>query len=87
MASIDEAFALATRHHDGGALDKAELLYGRILAAAPRHAHARHRLGLLKAQTGRSLEGERDVAAAVALGGRNAAFHRDLATLRLARGA
>ncbi|CAO3422378.1 O-linked N-acetylglucosamine transferase, SPINDLY family protein [Azospirillum doebereinerae] len=87
MASIDEAFALATRHHDGGALDKAELLYGRILAAAPRHAHARHRLGLLKGQTGRPLEGERDIAAAVAISGRNAAFHRDLATLRLARGA
>lgn len=87
MASVDDAFALAARHHDGGTLDKAEILYGRILAAVPRHARARHRLGLLKAQTGRAAEGEADLAAAVALDGRNAAFHRDLALLRLARGA
>src|SRR3954451_1279937 len=48
----DALFAEAQRLHQAGALDEAEALYRRIVAADPAHAKALHYLGALAAQRG-----------------------------------
>ena len=49
-----DALKLAIGMHRAGGLDDAELLYGRILAAAPDHPDALHFMGVLQHQRGRS---------------------------------
>ncbi len=51
--SAEQAFALATQHHEAGRLAEAETLYRQILAAEPHHPDALHHLGLIALQVGR----------------------------------
>src|SRR5882672_333401 len=54
MASIVEAYQLATAHHRAGRLREAEGIYRQILAAQPNHAEAMHHLGLIAHAAGAS---------------------------------
>ena len=58
--------------HGQGRLDEAEPLYLQILSAEPRHADARHMLGVLKAQQGRNAEALELIAPVVAANPRDA---------------
>lgn len=51
--TIQQAFALALRHHQAGRLKEAEQLYRQILSQQPDHAGALHLLGVIAAQVGR----------------------------------
>ncbi len=51
--TIQGAFQIAVRDHQGGRLAHAEHLYRQILAIEPRHPDALHNLGLIAHQTGR----------------------------------
>ncbi|MFC4161791.1 glycosyltransferase [Chitinimonas lacunae] len=50
--SLQQAFAIALKHHQAGQLNEAEHLYRQILQAAPQHADARHLLGVIAYQAG-----------------------------------
>jgi protein O-GlcNAc transferase len=52
MATIPEALALATQHHQAGRLRDAELIYRQILAVDPNHSDAWHLLGVIACQCG-----------------------------------
>jgi hypothetical protein len=55
MATIAEAYQLATAHHRAGRLREAEGIYRQILAAQPNHAEAMHHLGLIAHAAGASV--------------------------------
>lgn len=77
MASIQEALRVAVDHHGAGRLREAEILYGRILDAAPETHAASHLLGMLLAQTGRLADAAPRIAAAVDARPDIADYHRD----------
>jgi tetratricopeptide (TPR) repeat protein len=52
MNSSTDIFSVALEHHQSGRLDAAAEIYQDILAVAPRHADARHLLGLVAFQAG-----------------------------------
>src|SRR5215469_5775350 len=52
LASGEDPFTAAQRHHNAGRLDEAEALYRRVVEGAPRHVGALHALGVLAAQKG-----------------------------------
>jgi predicted TPR repeat methyltransferase len=54
--TIEEALQVAMELHRLGQLDNAEVLYGRILEAAPEHPDAMHFLGIALHQRGRNEE-------------------------------
>ena len=51
--TIQQAFDLASQHHEAGRLAEAEQLYRQILAREPEHADAMHNLGVIAYQVGR----------------------------------
>jgi Flp pilus assembly protein TadD len=53
MTTIAETLTQALRHHQAGALAQAELLYHKVLQAAPDQVDALHLLGVISYQTGR----------------------------------
>jgi predicted O-linked N-acetylglucosamine transferase (SPINDLY family) len=52
MATIPEAFSIATQHHQAGRLHAAEEIYRQILAVEPNHADAWNLLGVAQSQRG-----------------------------------
>ena len=86
MASIQEALRVAVDHHGAGRLREAEILYGRILDAAPGAHAASHLLGMLLAQTGRLEDAAPRIAAAVRAQPDIADYHRDLGKVHQALG-
>src|SRR5207248_10437101 len=52
--TIEQALAVAVRHHQRGELPQAETIYRKILAAQPRNADAMQLLGVLAHQIGRN---------------------------------
>ena len=86
MASVQEALRVAIDHHGAGRLREAEILYGRILDAAPATHAASHLLGMLLAQTGRLQDAAPRIAAAVRAQPDIADYHRDLGKVHLALG-
>lgn len=86
MASIQEALRVAVDHHGAGRLREAEILYGRILDAAPETAAASHLLGMLLAQTGRLEDAATRIADAVRGQPDIADYHRDLGKVHQALG-
>ncbi len=52
MATIEEALAVAVRHHGLGHLDQAEPIYREVLRLDPRHADALHLSGMVAFQRG-----------------------------------
>lgn len=86
MASVQEALRVAIDHHGAGRLREAEILYGRILDAAPGTHAASHLLGMLLAQSGRLQDAAPRIAAAVRAQPDIADYHRDLGKVHLALG-
>ncbi|CAO3446287.1 tetratricopeptide repeat protein [Azospirillum largimobile] len=86
MASIQEALRVAVDHHGAGRLREAEILYGRILDAAPETHAASHLLGMLLAQTGRLEQAAPHIADAVRGRPEVADYHRDLGKVHQALG-
>ncbi|QKS51767.1 tetratricopeptide repeat protein [Azospirillum oryzae] len=86
MASIQEALRVAVDHHGAGRLREAEILYGRILGAAPGTHAASHLLGMLMAQTGRLEDAAPRIAAAMRARPDIADYHRDLGKVHQALG-
>ena len=86
--TIEQAFALALQHHQGGRLAEAEHLYRLILAAQPDHADAMHLLGVIADHAGQHAAGAELIAKAIALLPAVAAFHSNLgeAYRKLGRG-
>lgn len=83
---LDQALSLAMRLHRERQYDGAEQLYRRILDAAPDLADARHFLGVLCHQTGRSDEGVNHLRQAVAQVPGFAGFHMNLGNVHVERG-
>jgi predicted O-linked N-acetylglucosamine transferase (SPINDLY family) len=73
--SVDQAFALALRHHQAGRLTEAERGYRQILQRLPEHPDSLHLLGVIALQTG-------DLEAAFALVQRAVALRPDGAVYR-----
>ncbi|MBP2292723.1 tetratricopeptide repeat protein [Azospirillum rugosum] len=74
----DDLLSAALRHHRAGDLDAAEALYRRILLADPRRHAARHLLGVLAHQRGRSGEAASLIAEAIRANGTIAEYHGNL---------
>jgi predicted O-linked N-acetylglucosamine transferase (SPINDLY family) len=77
--TVQEAFALALRHHQGGRLAEAEVLYRQILAAQPDCADAWHLLGVIAHRHGRLDLGVEWIRRALALDSTNPVAHYNLA--------
>ena len=78
MATLSEALATATEHHQAGRLQAAEQIYRQILAVEPNHAEALHHLGLIAHHRGRYAMAAEYIGRAIALTSNVAAFHKDL---------
>lgn len=84
MATLQEALAAALDHQEAGRFAKADILYRRILDAAPGHPHALHLWGILAALTGRPDEAAARIGRAVAVAPDIADFHVNLARVEAA---
>lgn len=73
------ALDAARNLHRAGELEKAEDAYRRILASDPRHAEARHLLGVLACQRGDPARGAALIGEAIALNASQAQYHANLA--------
>lgn len=78
MAEQERRWNAALGKHRDGELPGAEALYREILSQNPQHAAARHYLGFLLLQTGRSGEAADQLAFAVGLDARHAEWHFNL---------
>jgi Flp pilus assembly protein TadD len=78
MTTTAELVSVALRHHQAGELDQARELYERVLEADPRHAQARHLLGVIAHQAGRHDAAIAHIEQAIALDAGNAGFHNNL---------
>ena len=78
VLSIDEAFDLGLRLHQGGNLDGAETLYRRIIASVPDHLNALHFCGVLCHQQQRQEEAAGLIGRIVAIDPNNADAHNNL---------
>ena len=74
----DDLFSAALRHHRAGALDAAEPLYRRVLETDAGRADARHLLGVLAHQTGRSADAVALIADTIRADGTVAEYHSNL---------
>ena len=78
VLSIDEAFDLGLRFHQGGNLDEAEMLYRRILASVPDHLNALHFYGVLCHQQKRPQQAAGLIGRIVEIDPNNADAHNNL---------
>ncbi|CAO3459518.1 tetratricopeptide repeat protein [Azospirillum largimobile] len=84
MATLQEALIAALDHQEAGRFGEADILYRRILDAAPGHPHALHLWGILAALTGRPEEAAGRIAQAIAVTPDVADFHVNLARVQAA---
>jgi len=75
---LQQWFEMAVRHHRAGRLTEAEAFYRQVLSAAPDHAEALHRLGVLAGQSGRAQAGIEMIRRAIAARPGQAAYHFNL---------
>ncbi len=78
MANTAELLATAVKHHQGGRLHDAELIYRQILQADPNQADAIHLLGVIASQVGMHAQAVEYIQRAIRLYGNNAAYHNNL---------
>lgn len=78
MATIAEALAVGTQHHQAGRLAEAEQIYRQILAVQPNHAHTLHLLGMLAMQGRQFPQAIELIGRAVHLDASQAVFHANL---------
>lgn len=84
--TLEQALALATKRHRGGAAVEAEAIYRRILTTLPAQPDALHLLGLLLHQTGRHGPGAALIGRAVAVRPGSALYHSSQGTVLQAMG-
>jgi predicted O-linked N-acetylglucosamine transferase (SPINDLY family) len=80
MATIAEALAIATTHHQAGRLPSAERIYRQILQAEPNHPDALHLLGLIARQVGQPTVAAELIGRAIAMNPQVAIYHCNLGT-------
>ena len=80
---IKSPFASALRKHLDGELHDAEMLYRKVLLAAPGDAQTKHYLGYLLQQTGRLQVAFEQLTGAIALDNRHAEWHFNLGIVLL----
>ncbi|MCP4117535.1 MAG: tetratricopeptide repeat protein [Desulfobacteraceae bacterium] len=76
--TIDEALEIGLNLHRNGQLTQAEMLYGRLIEAAPENLNALHYLGLLCHQQNRSNEAVELIKRIITLAPENADAHNNL---------
>ena len=76
--TIQNAFDLAFKLHQSGSVDEAEMLYGRIVEAAPDHLNALHFYGLLCHQQQRKQEAAQLIGRIIEIDPKNADAHNNL---------
>ena len=76
--TIEKAFDLAFKLHQGGNVDEAEMLYGRILESVPDHLDALHFYGVLCHQQQRRQEASQLIGRIIELDPKNADAHNNL---------
>lgn len=74
----DRQLGLAMQLHQQGKLGEAQRLYEALLAQAPNHPEALHRLGLLHHQSGQGQQAVDLIRRAIALAPESAAYHSNL---------
>jgi Flp pilus assembly protein TadD len=79
LPGIDMAFTDGLAHHQAGRLAEAERLYWRVLAIEPGHADSLHLLGLIAYQGRRYDLAIERIQRAIAINGREAVYHFNLA--------
>jgi protein O-GlcNAc transferase len=77
---------IAVRHHQAGRLEIAEVLYRRVLDAAPAHADAWHLWGMVAYGQGRYEEAVERIGRAIALCPETAVYHSNLGEVYRAAG-
>jgi predicted O-linked N-acetylglucosamine transferase (SPINDLY family) len=85
-AAFDPAFVQAAQLHRAGRLGEAEAALRQIVAVRPRHADALHLLGVIQLQQERAQAALDLLQQAVAIDGRQATFHNNLASALRALG-
>jgi len=75
---VGAALGAAVQHHQGGRLEEAAALYGKILSADPRQADANHLLGVIALQQGRNEVAVDLIGRAIASNPSFPAFHSNL---------
>lgn len=78
---IPKAMQKAIRHHQGGRLAQAALIYREILRADPQHADALHLLGLIFHQQGESADAVALICQAITIQPLDPGYHFNLGTL------
>ncbi len=86
VAAVPPELMEAVRAHQAGRLDAAEALYRRILSQAPRQRDALHLLGVIAHQRGDQARAVSLIDRAIAVDGRDPAFHNNRGTALLALG-
>jgi Flp pilus assembly protein TadD len=81
QATIEQAMALAVRHHQAGRLEEAQSLYRQVLAYKPDHPHALQLLGVVTHQLGQSDVAVDLIRRAIAIDPREARYHFNLANV------
>ena len=76
--TIDEALEIGLNLHRNGQLNQAEMLYGRLIKAAPENLDALHYLGLLCHQQNRCSEAAELITRIITLAPENADAHNNL---------
>lgn len=76
--TIEESFNLALKFHQGGTLDGAEMLYKKIVEAAPDHLNALHFFGVLCHQQNRQEEAAVLIERIIEIDPNNADAHNNL---------
>ena len=86
MATIPEALAIASQHHQAGRLADAERVYRQVLAIDPTQPDALHGLGVIACQLGRFDVAIDLIGRAIGSNGSVAAFHSNLSKAFLDQG-
>ncbi|WP_319410076.1 tetratricopeptide repeat protein [uncultured Desulfosarcina sp.] len=76
--TIENAFSLAFKLHQGGNVDEAEMLYGRIIESVPNHLDALHFYGVLCHQQQRKQEAAQLIGRIIEIDPKNADAHNNL---------
>ncbi len=77
-ADLDRLFAAAQQEYQQGRPERAEQLYGEVLAADPRHTGALHLMGILAAETGRHEQALELIRKAISIDPASGVYHRNL---------
>jgi len=86
MATVQEALAIAVRHHQAGELSQAERIYRQILDVQPDHAHSLHLLGVIAHQVGKQQAAIELIRRATAIEPGNPDYYNNLGNALTAEG-